>query len=123
MQEKSLQEIKALLSAFLEVGFQVEYLQQKGGDSSCVYIYRFKKGSSFFDWRETSGTDEIHFVVYTGGAYAFPSIEKRNKKLFQSFQWKHLFKRATIKEKRELFAKALTIELNANPNNFFGIPI
>ena len=39
--------VKKLLAPFLEKGFVFEYLYQKGGDSSCVYICRFKKGKDF----------------------------------------------------------------------------
>ena len=55
--------VKSLLAPFLEKGFAFEYLYQKGGDSSCVYICRFKKGKDFVDWREVSGGDEITAAV------------------------------------------------------------
>ena len=41
--------VKKLLAPFLEKGFVFEYLYQKGGDSSCVYICRFKKGQKHTD--------------------------------------------------------------------------
>lgn len=99
----------------------MHYFHEKGGDSSCVYIYRFQKGKDFFDWRETSGDNEMHFVVYANGQYCFPNLEKRQAKRFRSFRIKHLFRRATLSEKRELFASAILAEWQASPDNFFGI--
>ena len=115
--------IKKLLSPFLENGFTFRYFHEKGGDSSCVYISRFQKGKDYFDWRETSGTNEIHFVVYAQGQYLFPALEKRHKKAFRSFAFKHLFKKATMDEKRTLYASALKTEWEyAKPTGeFFGI--
>ena len=107
----------------MEKGFAFSYFHEKGGDSSCVYIYRFKKGRDFFDWRETSGTNELHFVVFADGQYAFPSLEKRNVKLFRAFKMKHLFKKPTMDEKREIFAAALNAELFKSTDTFFGIPL
>ena len=107
----------------MEKGFVFSYFHEKGGDSSCVYIYRFQKGKDFFDWRETSGTNELHFVVYANGEYAFPNLEKRQAKIFRAFKIKHLFKRATMDEKRQAFAAALNAELLAATNNFFNIPL
>ena len=46
--ENSWEEIARLCAPFLEKGFAFEYFHQKGGDSSCVYVYRFKKGKNFF---------------------------------------------------------------------------
>ena len=67
----SAERIKELAAPFLEKGFAFEYFYQKGGDSSCVYVYRFKKGKNFFDWRETSGAYEIHLVVCVNGEFLF----------------------------------------------------
>ncbi|MFR1982784.1 MAG: hypothetical protein ACLS4Z_02915 [Christensenellaceae bacterium] len=45
MDEKPYEEIIGRELAFLsEAGFRYEYLYDKGSDSSCVYIYRLKKG-------------------------------------------------------------------------------
>ena len=41
---QSAKEMQALTTPFLDKGFVFEYSYQKGGDSSCVYIYRFQKG-------------------------------------------------------------------------------
>ena len=68
-------DIKKLTTPFIERGFSFEYLYEKGGDSSCVYICRFRKGRDFFDWREVSGGDEINIVAYVGGEYRFPSLK------------------------------------------------
>ena len=117
--------IKNLLAPFLENGFVYRYFHEKGGDSSCVYISRFQKGKDYFDWRETSGTNEIHFVVYAQGQFFFPSLEKRHAKEFRAFALKHIFKKASIDEKRNLYANALKTEWeNAKPTGaFFGIAL
>ena len=60
-------EMKAAFAPFLQRGFTYRYFYEKGGDSSCVYVYRFQKGKHFFDLREVSGGDELNFVVYANG--------------------------------------------------------
>lgn len=112
--------IKDLLSPLLEKGFTFEYTHEKGGDSSCVYIGRFRKGRDFFDWREVSGGDDINFVAYVRGEYKFPSLKYLYKKEFRAFSFKHLFKRATLMEKRKFYAELLIKELQTKPD-FFGI--
>ena len=121
MDEKELaieKEMKILFAYFLERGFSYRYTYEKGGDSSCSYIYRFSKGKDFFDLRELSGGDELNFVVYIGGQYKFPSLKARYKKEFRAFALKHLFKKPTKEEKRALFADVLVKE--AQTGNFFG---
>ena len=112
--------IKNLLTPLLEKGFSFEYTHEKGGDSSCVYIGRFRKGKDFFDWREVSGGDEINFVVWVKGEYKFPSLKYLYKKEFRAFSLKHLFKKPTIAEKRAFYAGLLINELQTKPD-FFGI--
>nr|MBR6778521.1 hypothetical protein [Clostridia bacterium] len=112
--------IKDLLSPLPEKGFAFEYTHEKGGDSSCVYIGRFRKGRDFFDWREVSGGDDINFVAYVRGEYKFPSLKYLYKKEFRAFSFKHLFKRATLMEKRKFYAELLIKELQTKPD-FFGI--
>ena len=119
---QSAETVKNFMQPFLEKGFAFEYFHQKGGDSSCVYIYRFKKGRSFFDWRETSGTNELHFVVCHNGEYLFPSLEKRQPQAFRAVKWR-LFKKPTMDEKRASFAQALKTELALSNGDFFGIPL
>ena len=114
-------EMKALFAPFLDCGFTYRYFYEKGGDSSCVYIYRFQKGKEFFDLREVSGGDELNFVVYANGEYQFPSLKYRYPKEFKSFRLRHLFKKPTAEERRELFATLLKKELNQD--TFFGIKI
>ncbi len=111
--------IKNLLAPLLEKGFTFTYTHEKGGDSSCVYIGRFQKGKDFFDWREVSGGNEINFVVFVGGGYQFPSVKYRYKKQMRGFRIKHLFRKATLAEKRAFYAELLLQELK-NPD-FFGI--
>ncbi len=114
------EQIKELTSPFLERGFAFEYFHQKGGDSSCSYICRYKKGKDFFDWRETSGGEEINVVVYVNGEYVFPSLKTRHKKEFRAFAAKHWLRKADMDEKRAFIARLLVKELQENPD-FFGI--
>ena len=114
-------ETKGLFAYFLERGFSYRYFYEKGGDSSCVYIYRFQKGRDFFDLREVSGGDELNFVVYADGAYQFPSLKYLYKKQFSAFKRKHLFKKPTASEKRALFAECILAE--AKKGTLFGIKI
>lgn len=114
--------IKNLLTPLLEKGFTFEYTHEKGGDSSCVYIGRFRKGKDFFDWREVSGGEDINFVVWVNGQYKFPSLKYLYKKDCRSFALKHLFKKATLAQKREFYAALLLRELQEKPD-FFGIKV
>ena len=113
-------EIKEQFAFFLERGFAYQYLYEKGGDSACSYIYRFSKGRDFFDVRELSGGEELNFVVYTCGTYAFPYLKSKYKKDYRSFALKHIFKKSTAKERRELLANILQKEYDSEPT-FFGI--
>ena len=113
--------MKSLFACFLDKGFSYRYFYEKGGDSSCVYIYRFQKGKDFFDLREVSGGDELNFVVYQNGNYQFPSLKYLYKKEFQKFNLKHFFKKPSQKEKREFFSTLLAKE--AQKPDFFGIKL
>ncbi len=113
--------IKELLSPLLEKGFAFTYTHEKGGDSSCVYIGRFQKGRDFFDWREVSGSEEINLVAYVRGEYKFPSLKTLYKREMRSFAIKHLFKKATLAQKRAFYASLLLQELNKS--DFFGIAL
>ena len=115
----SAEQIKKLTAQILEKGFSFEYLYQKGGDSSCVYICRFKKGKEYLDWREVSGGNEINVVVYANGAFQFPSLKYLYKKEHRAFAWKHLFKKATMAEKRAFVAGLLNKQLESG--DLFGI--
>lgn len=117
------EQIKKLTAPILEEGFAFEYFYQKGSDSSCAYICRYKKGKDFLDWREVSGGDEIHIVVYTDGTYAFPSLKALYPKEHRAFKWKHLFKKASITDKREFVASLLIKELQSGKPDFFGIKL
>ncbi len=114
-------EIKRLCQPLLEKGFDFEYLYEKGGDSSCSYICRFKKGRDYFDWRELSGGNEITFITFINGDYDFPSLKSRYPKEYRSFALKHLLKRASLDEKRKFTAKLLALE--AQKPDFFGIKL
>ena len=117
------EEYKKLCQDFLEKGFVFEYTYQKGGDSSCVYIFRFKKGKEFFDLREVSGGNELNFVVYAKGAYAFPSLKTAYPKEHRDFFFKHLFKRASASERRAFITGLLKKELKSGKTEFFGIAL
>jgi hypothetical protein len=86
-----------------------------------VDICRYRKGRDFWDWREVSGGNEINIVVYVNGAYDFPSLKTMYKKEHRAFKMKHLFKKATVAERRAFVASLLINELQ-NPD-FFGIKI
>ena len=115
-------EMQQAFAAFLACGFTYRYLYEKGGDSSCVYIYRFQKGKDFFDLREVSGGEELNFVVYANGEYQFPSLKLLYKKEFRAFSLKHLLKKATKEEKRGFFAELLVKHLQTH-DHFFGISV
>jgi hypothetical protein len=115
-------EMKAAFAAFLDNGFTYRYFYEKGGDWSCVYIYRFQKGKDFFDLREVSGGDELNFVVYARGEYQFPLLNRLYPKEFSTFRWKHFFRKATREERRALFATLLTKHLEEHAD-FFGIEL
>ena len=121
-QVKSAEKIKKLMFPLIEKGFSFAYTYEKGGDSSCVYICRFSKGKDFFDWRETSGTWELHFVVYANGEYRFPSVKGLNPKASRAFAIKHLFKKATVDEIRA-FSASVLLEYLQNSPEFFGIKL
>ena len=123
MEVQSAEIIKSLTLPLLEKGFAFEYLYQKGGDSSCVYICRYQKGRNFFDWREVSGGEEINLVTYVNGAYGFPSVKTLYPKQWRKFKIKHIFKKPTVDENRAFIASILLLELNAGKDNFFGIPL
>ena len=111
--------VKKLTQPILEKGFAFEYFYQKGGDSSCVYICRFKKGKDFWDWREVSGGDEINIVTCVNGEYGFPSLKALYPKEYRAFTWKHIFRKPSVMEKREFIASLLIKELQKP--DFFGI--
>ena len=114
--------IKELTSPILEKGFAFEYFYEKGGDSSCVYICRYRKGKDFFDWREVSGSNEIHIVAFVDGVYHFPSLKYLYPKQHRTFAFRHFFKKATLDEKRVFVAELLNTELQTKPD-FFGIKL
>ena len=118
---QSAEEIKRLTAPFLEKGFSFEYFYQKGGDSSCVYICRYRKGKDFFDWREVSGGEEINIVVSVNGEYRFPSLKSLYPKSYRAFKWKHLFRKASLFERRAFVAELLLRELEKP--EFFGIKL
>ena len=120
---QSAQQIKKLTAPFLEQGFSFEYFYQKGGDSSCVYICRYQKGKSYFDWRENSGGKEINIVVCVNGEFRFPSLKSLYPKEYRAFAIKHIFKKASVEDRREFIATLLNAELLSGKPDFFGIPL
>lgn len=115
--------VKELTRPILEKGFLFEYFYQKGGDSSCVYICRFKKGKDYLDWREVSGGDEINIVVCVGGEFRFPSLKSMYPKRYRAFRWKYLFRKPSVEEKRAFIAELLCEELGEGKTEFFGIKL
>jgi hypothetical protein len=105
----------------LEGGFSYEYLYDKGSDSSCVYIYRFRKGRDFLDFRTVSGGKEKNVVVFALGEYAFPNLRLRHKKEFREFSLKHIFKKATTEELWHLAADLIRKETESG--TLFSIPL
>lgn len=120
---QSAEKIKKLTAPFLEKGFSFQYFYQKGGDSSCVYICRYQKGKSYFDWRENSGGKEINIVVCVNGAFRFPSLKSLYPKEHRAFAIKHIFKKASVEDRREFIATLLNTELLSGKPDFFGIPL
>ncbi|MBR2623046.1 MAG: hypothetical protein IKD15_02340 [Clostridia bacterium] len=113
--------VKRLMQPLLDKGCFFDYFYEKGGDSSCVYICRFKKGQDFFDWREVSGEEEVHIVTYVKGEYGFPNLKLTYPKQYRRFKWKHIFRKATFDEKRAFVAGLLNQELASGKPEFFGI--
>ena len=113
--------IEKYFSFLLEKGFAYEYLYDKGSDSSCVYIYRLKKGRDFLDLRAVSGGGDGTFVVFSNGEYLFPNLKLRHKKEFRKFRFQHLFRSAT---KDELWAFAgKLIQAEIQDGVLFGIKV
>ena len=102
-------------------GFVYEYTYDKGSDSSCVYIHRFKKGRDFFDLRVLSGAETLTVVAYVNGEYFFPDLKRKYKKKWRAFRFSRLFKKNTEKEVWQFYADALKEE--AKNGALFGIPI
>ena len=114
--------MKKFNARFLEErGFSFEYFQEKGGDSSCVYICRFRKGRDYFDLREPSGRYELNVTVYAGGQYYFPMLNLLYPKEYRAFKWKHFFSKATVNDHRQWVAEMLEKEWNNSKPDFFGI--
>lgn len=116
-------EIKELMTPFMEKGFTYEFFYEKGGDSSCVYVCRFRKGRDYFDWRETSGEMAVHLMAYVNGEYRFPSIKTLFPKENKAFALKHILKKATFDERRIFTAELLKKELLSGKTDFLGIPL
>ena len=115
MSEIFAEQMKKLTAPFIkERGFSFRYFHEKGADSSCVYICRFQKGRDFFDVRETSGSYELHLVVYAKGEYRFPKFKRK-------FTFKSLFKKRTIDEERAFLISELEKEWQSSNPEFFGI--
>lgn len=120
---QSAEQIKKLTAPFLEKGFSFEYFYQKGGDSSCVYICRYQKGKNYFDWRENSGGKEINIVVCVNGEFRFPALKSLYPKEHRAFALKHIFKKASVEQRRAFIAELLNAELASGKPDFFGITL
>ena len=113
--------VQKLMQPLIDKGCFYEYFYEKGGDSSCVYICRFKRGKDFFDWREVSGENEVHLVTYVKGEFGFPDLKPMYKKQYRKFWFKHIFRKATMDEKRAFVAMLLNLELASEKPDFFGL--
>ena len=79
MDEKPFEKIIEKEFAFLfEAGFYYEYTYDKGSDSSCVYIYRFRRGRDFFDFRTVSGNCRPPVLQGSDPAGIFHWAERNN---------------------------------------------
>ena len=115
--------VKMLMQPLIDKGCFFEYFYEKGGDSSCVYICRFKKGKDYFDWREVSGSEDINFVTWVRGEYGFPNLQMKYPQAYRKFRFKHLFHKPTIDEKRAFVASLLLMELGKDETSFFGLKL
>lgn len=115
-------EMKEEFAPFLRRGFSYEYTYEKGGDSSCSYIYRFKKGRDYFDIRELSGGNEISLVVHANGEVYFPALKSLYKKEYRAFALKHFFKKPTRADRRKFMAQLLVKHIE-DKTDFFGIEL
>ena len=117
------EKVKTLMQPLLDKGCFFEYFYEKGGDSSCVYICRFKKGKDYFDWREVSGAEDINLVTWVKGEYGFPHLKNLYPKAYKKFRFKHLFRKPTMDERRAFVAGLLLLELSKDETNFFGLKL
>ena len=113
--------VKTLMQPLIDKGCFFEYFYEKGGDSSCVYICRFKKGKDYFDWREVSGSEDINLVTWVRGEYGFPNLKMKYPQAYRKFHFKHLFRKPTMDERRAFVASLLLTELSKDESSFFGI--
>ncbi|MBO5737680.1 MAG: hypothetical protein J6S04_07700 [Clostridia bacterium] len=113
--------VKTLMQPLLDKGCFFDYFYEKGGDSSCVYICRFKRGKDYFDWREVSGSNEVNLVTCIKGEFAFPDLKTMYPKQHRRFRFKHFFRKATMDQKREFVAQLLLMELAKSETEFFGL--
>ncbi len=111
MKKKPFQDLLEEKFAFLiQDGFSYEYTYDKGSDSSCVYIYRFRRGRDFIDFRAVSGGGTGTIVVFSGGEYIFPTFAVKYKKQIRAFKRKHFFKKPTVADRFELASVLLQQE-------------
>ena len=105
----------------LEAGFSYEYTYDKGSDSSCVYIMRFRKGRDFIDLRTVSGGRERNVVVFSAGNYLFPDLRLRHKKAARAFSRRHFFRKPTEEDLLAFEAGLLKEEIS--DGKLFDIPL
>lgn len=108
------EEMKKYFPKLFENGYSYEYAYDKGSDSSCVYIYRFKKGKDRIELREVSGSKDplsVSFVLFLGGEYIFPALSYTYKKEYRKFFFLHIFRKATYDEKWSFISQIALKEL------------
>ena len=115
--------VKTLMQPLLDKGCFFDYFYEKGGDSSCVYICRFKKGKDYVDWREVSGANDVNIVTCIKGEYGFPNLKLMYPKQHRRFRFRHIFRKPTMDEKRAFVATLLLLELAKDETKFLGLQL
>ncbi len=116
---------KNAVEAPQKYGFTYEYTYDKGSDSSCVYVHRFRKGKDKFEIRVLSGAESISVVAYVGGEYRFPNVKKQYPNLWRARAHARgvfkIFRKPTEEDTWNFYAAV--IEAEAKNSAIFGIPI
>ena len=60
-------------------------------------------------------------LTFVKGEYGFPNLKLLYPKQYRKFRFRHLFKKATMDEKRQLTADLLNMELSSGKPDFFGL--
>ncbi len=113
--------IKNAMQPFLDKGFFFEYFYERKENGESVYVCRFKKGKESLDWRESEDGKQIELWVRLQKEIVVLNLKGRFPKQHRRFFWKHLFRRATVDQRRAFLASLLVLELESDKTDFFGI--